>query len=425
MTRRWLEGSPWRFGAAGTLGIVASVVAAGVAGGVKLVTLGSYPLASRVSAGALFGIVVTLLLAWLVSRLDARAGVVACLTTLGWLPPLFFLIALTSEPLVTPTADHHLNEGPGYAMIGSPIVIAPCLLVAALVARLARTPRLDRLLWATAMGSLLLVACATALALFWSGRPDADAYVPSLPVVQTLKPGDSLSLHDGTKVHLAHDPERPSLPSLPPPNECRLVGIESRDLGPCGPLAMRYDAKADVWIAEAHEVYYDWHPPGATGRSYPWAFRGSDKISRDILVRDVSMSIGPPIGWTLGALVGLVLEVFFLLRARALWMQSAVLRGVQGTLQADGCVAVPGQPPVEVPAGKTFAPGPAWVRLRPNDSPSYRETATDTVEAWGCGTLAEARAALTSRAMAQVALSLVAGLLCAAPLLLTGLGGAR
>jgi hypothetical protein len=63
--------------------------------------------------------------------------------------------------------------------------------------------------------------------------------------------------------------------------------------------------------------------------------------------------------------------------------------------------------------------------LRGVAPPSYREAGAGLVDAWKPGTLDQARDELAGRATTLYALAMTCGLLCAAPLLLSGLGGSR
>jgi hypothetical protein len=347
-------------------------------------------------------------------RLGGRSGAVASLATLGWLPVIFLGLAIMREAIVT---THWLcGTGQMGAIMFSPVVILPILAGAALTATLAWRPRFDGLLWAIALGSFLSVAAGAGLGLSWIGRPDPDTYLRSLKVVQTLKPGDSFTLVHGTKVTYAETPAlgAPPAPASAPQVDCTLEGVDGaleREVH-CPTLTVRHDAKADLWIVE-----------GASER--PWAFLGSEKRTRDIWPIDVATSIAPPLGWTLGAVVGGLLQLGFLVKARRLRREGDELDGMEGVLQADGWVTLPGQPPLHVPGAAGLAEGPIWVRVKPGASHSYREAASATLEAWRLGTLEHARAALASREMTFVALSIATGLLCAAPLLLSGLGGSR
>ena len=200
-----------------------------------------------------------------------------------------------------------------------------------------------------------------------------------------------------------------------PEVNCVLQGVEGANerAVSCATLKVRHDAIADVWILDGE--------PSVP----PWAFVGSELRVRDIWPIDVAASIAPPIGWTLGAVIGALLAFGLLVRARRLRREGNELDGMEGTLEADGWVPLPGQPPLHVAGAASLARGPIWVRMKPGASHSYREASAATLEAWKIGTLEEARAALASREMTFVALSIASGLLCAAPLLLSGLGGAR
>jgi hypothetical protein len=78
-----------------------------------------------------------------------------------------------------------------------------------------------------------------------------------------------------------------------------------------------------------------------------------------------------------------------------------------------------------LPGAEHVAPGPVVVRVREGTAASYRDAGVPGVESWQIGTLEEARAALTARAVTFYALAMTSALLCAAPLILSGFGGSR
>jgi hypothetical protein len=182
------------------------------------------------------------------------------------------------------------------------------------------------------------------------------------------------------------------------------------------PLTVRHDPKEDVWIVE-HEV-----PRPAMSDI---AFKGTEKRSRNIEVADVARSIAPPIAWTFGGLIGSVLGAT--LFVSGVWLErrrASLATWTEGYLRDDGWVALAGCPPLRLPVSG-IGPGPVIVRVRGESPASYREAGGGIVEAWRRGTLEQARARLQGRAASRYALALTSALLCAAPLLLSGLGGSR
>jgi len=182
----------------------------------------------------------------------------------------------------------------------------------------------------------------------------------------------------------------------------------------CAPLSVRHDEKEDVWIVD-DEV------------SQPRAFalKGTEKRSRDIQNADVARSIAPPIAWTFGGFVGSVLGVLFFVSAVRLERRRASLDALEGILGEDGWVKLEGRPPVRLASTAAVAPGPIVVRVRGGRNASYREGDGGTVVSWRPGTLEEARTELQGRVVSRYAFALTSALLCAAPLLLSGLGGSR
>ena len=398
--------------AAGAVGAGVSVVAVCLAFGAKVELFASCP---RFSGTVVFAALTSLTLVALVvgKKLGGRAGAVASLATLGWLPIVFLGLAVAHDPVIT---RWRCGTGQMGALVMGPLLAFPTLVGSSLLAMSARHARLDGLIRQLAFASLIVTGIATTGALLHSQRPDADTYRASLPVLRTLSVGQSLILDDGSRVTYRRSGLAPAskTESEARRGRCQIDGITGAGdaTESCAALLVRHDPKAGVWVL-------------GDDTAMGLAFRGDEKILRDIETRDVATSIAAPIGWTLGGVLAVVLQIVLLAQARKLRRERAAFDGVEATLQADGWVAIDGKPPVTLAGTAGLPPGPIVLQLGPEQMKSYRETGSGALEGWRRGTLADAREALAARATTFHALALSSGLLCAAPLLLTGLGGSR
>lgn len=351
-------------------------------------------------------------------KVSPRLAAAASLSTLGWLPLIFLLLGVFSDPIVST----HWRCGTGQmgVVFFAPIALVPMLVTSSVVAALTRFPAGDGILRAAAFVAVGGVLLATGVSLTRLDRPDADTYVASMPVVRTLGPGESFALADGRVLTYAEAPSPARLESSggAAADSCSLVGIQGASYearvgeGPrCLPWTVRHDKQEDLWVIET---------PGT-----PFAFHGTDHESRDVMVRDVSQSISPPVGWTLGGVVGSLLGALFLVAGVALQRRRDTIDTIEATLEPDGWVKVPGMPPVALSGAVAIMPGPVLLRVSGATAASYRATGSGTVSTWRVGTLADARADLQARAVRMYAFALTSALLVAAPLLLSGLGGSR
>ncbi len=373
----------------------------------------------RVSAAVVFGVLTALFLGALVAsrRLKGREGAVASLATLGWLPMIFLGLGVSGEAVVAPEGHLQCGTWMAGAILVGPFVLLPMVVVSSLLATRARFPTADRTIRAGAYTSLVLVGLAAAFGLAHIDRPDPDTYFTSLPVVGDIHANETLALGDGTRVTYRHrDPNAPesSNQSL---GSCVLEGVGTGWLPAmraesCPSLDVKHDAKSGLWILE-------------TAGSVSFAFLEPEKKSRDIWPRDVGASIAPPIGWTVGGVVGLILGAVLVGLAHQTRRRGDTLGGIEGTAQGDGWVAIHGRAPIHLPETSGVAPGPVLVFLRGGPDATYREMASVVVESWQPVTLQEAKDALASRATTLYALAMTSALLPAAPLLLSGLGGSR
>jgi hypothetical protein len=346
------------------------------------------------------------------TSLMGRRGAVASLTTLGCLPILAVALANAERPIIC--TGVHAHDGHTPALLSVLVAVAGAFLVPLLLAGSVRQPRHDATVRALALGSVLLAVLLSLVALSRNGRPDADHYVRSMPVVQELSLGGSVTLDDRTQV--TYRLSEIGTEGLRNFNEhdCMLDGIGSAwgNSTTCEPFTVHHDAKEDLWLLD-----------GSAGP--PFAFKGRVKGSRDIYASDVAHSIAPPSEWTFAGALGALLGILLLVVARRDERRAASLPGVDGILSADGWVTHALGPPVRLATSGPIEEGCVVLQLREGSRGSYREVEVATVESWQPGTLEEARAELRGRVVALYALAMTTALLCSAPLLLTGLGGSR
>ncbi len=344
--------------------------------------------APRVSATALFGVLTSLLLIGAVAlarrTLGGRLGAVACLATLGWLPVVFWVVLVARVPIVESSGAARATDLPMAALV-SGVLLTPLVWVSSSLSAWARSSDADRVIRRGAWGSLAVVALAASLALIRVGRPDADTYVASLPVVPA-SPVDFLQRGAPGLDYRWHA----ALPDV---------------------VTVHRDVRLDLWIVDDD-----------FGERF--AFVGAAGRARGLEDSDVAPFLAPPTGWTLGAVAGLAFQVLLIACARRAERRPADAM-LEGTLQAGDWVAIPGRPPIHVPEMAGLAPGPVVLRLRDGAASTYRDTGASAVESWQAGTLEQARDARAGRITTLYALALTSGLLSAAPLLLSGLGGAR
>ena len=413
-------------GRAHALGAGVSLVALAVAAAARselaarlAPSFGGLARSPRFSLAATFGVLTSLGLVLLVGRgrLAGRAAVVASLTTLGWLPLVGLGVLLDHEPIVRAMGMVRASGAqPGIggekgamlflALLGAP----PLVWGSCAFAVKASAPAADRVVRVAAWASVALLAIVTSSALGRVRRPDADGYLASLPVVTTLDFGDTFLLGDGTS--LTYRDGRAKSPTW---RTCWLEGVRhgSFAMGECTPLTVRRDALHGLWIVD----------DGASR----FAFQEARREARDVWPSELAPFIAPPIGWTVGGVVGLALALLLLTHAVRSRRRAAKELGVEGKVGVDGWVRVPGLLPIHL--AERLSPGPVVVRLAGSMGRSYREAGGASVVSWRRGTLADAAAEIAGRWMAWYALSITSGLLCAAPLLLSGLlsllGGAR
>jgi hypothetical protein len=381
----------------------------------------------KMSLAVLFGVLTSVFMIVFGNRtkLGGRAAGIMGLATLGWLPEIFLILALLREPIVS--THWRCGTGLACAMMIALFATMPLLALSSCVAQGAAYPVLDPWLRAASLAVLVIVALATTVGLARMRRPDPDSYVASLPILRVLGPGDSFATGGGTTVtyRKTNNPgptcpesgvsarEQRVFDDLRNPAPCVIEGIEGATFGfACVPLTVRHDAKEDVWIVK----------DDATSKT-AFAIKGTELRSRDIQIADVARSIAPPTAWTLGGLMGCLLGGVLLVSGVRLERRRASFNAIEGILREDGWVTIAGRPPVKVLA--TSAPGPVVLRLRGESPASYREAGGGTLETWRPGTLEQARAELQGLAASRYALALTSALLCAAPLLLSGLGGSR
>ena len=355
-------------------------------------------------------------------QLGGRSGAVASLATLGWLPMISLALAGQRRPVVSVHLLSAMSPFPARqaeALLTGLFVVLPLFLAVSLLATSMRSARTDRALRAVALFSIVVVGAGSVVALTRARRMDTDRFVADIPVVRTLAWNDSLVLGDGTAVTYRWIPrsERTGHAAFEPNGSCVLDGIQGATYPAltCERLLVRHDVASDVWVVET-----DWR--GDHHARFRAAFTTGDRRSRDLYVSDIAGSIAPPLAWTLSALVGVVLGALLCFRAFSIERGHVQAPGVEGDLRRDGWATIAGRPPLLLPGSKGTPPGPVVVHLRPDTPVAYREPAGGEVTSWHTGTLADARDAIAARATTLYAIALSSALICAAPLLVSGLG---
>jgi hypothetical protein len=128
------------------------------------------------------------------------------------------------------------------------------------------------------------------------------------------------------------------------------------------------------------------------------------------MVHDI---VAPPIGWIVGAALGLSIAVASWLAGRHLRRRAAGELGVDGHWTGYGDVDIEGR---RMPAtGGTGAPGPVRVAISAPEG-GYRAAAIPQARILGRGTVAEAREELLTRARSASLAAIVTALVASAPL---------
>lgn len=170
-----------------------------------------------------------------------------------------------------------------------------------------RMARFDRLRSRLTTLALWGTAALTAIALIRCGRPPPDGFWASLPVIDTIGVGRTVELPNGRRLSLTPDNCNPVLFGLGDTvaaHGCRLGGIQSQCVM-CRPLTIRHDAKSDFYF-----LFEERRDPEI-------AFKGTDtETRREVRIGDLAGALGPPIGWTVGAALGLVIGTALAARAR-------------------------------------------------------------------------------------------------------------
>ena len=214
-----------------------------------------------------FGVLAPLLVGVLVlvGLLRGRQGAVACLVTLAWIPLTSWALLGNLGPELSAawSCVARASPGPGGLTSGTALgLVAWAVVVIASAGSMVpeqRPARLDAAVRAGARLCLLLVGFTTAAALARGVPPGIDTYLPSLPVVRTLAPGQSFRLADGATV--TYRTGVCSAAGAGAAGTCALDGIARASFRAptCPALTLHHDAAADLWVATVEG--------GGTGRS--------------------------------------------------------------------------------------------------------------------------------------------------------------
>jgi hypothetical protein len=383
-------------------GIVTSLAA--VLGGAVLLMglaalLGNGPtLPARVSVGLWTAVVASGVLIVRHKRgVTRRAGAVAILATLLlWLPVLVCGADIAASGGSVGTSSLGSDRDVFSPVVHGIIVFGVPFLLFVTVS-VVRHPALDRVLTGTALLVLLGVGVATALAFARVGRPDPDTYVAHLPVVQTLRVGETLHLPDGTPVAYVRRVES-QMSTLEGVDMSRVATGLSGE-----PLVVRYDSRSDFFtLASAGDP-----PVGFHGRT--------KKVESHLTAADAGAPIAPPIAWTLGGFLGLLVGGFHFLMARRHHQRKLSEHAIETHLEESGWAAM-GKGERALVSAPPAKPGPVVLLLQAAMGNAYRDGPSGRVRSWRRGTLAELQEELASDAVALDALALTTALLCATPL---------
>jgi hypothetical protein len=360
------------------------------------------PLAGRMSVGLWVSLVASGVLVVRHKRgMTRRAGAVAILATLLlWLPVLVCGADIAASGGTVGSGSTASDRDVFSPVVHGILVFGVPFLLFVTVS-VVRHPALDRVLSGTALVVLLAVGVATAFAFARVDRPDPDTYVARLPVVQTLRVGESLHLPDGTPVTYVRHVES-QMSTLEGVDMSRVSAGLSGE-----PLVVRYDSRSDFFtLASASDP-----PVGFHGRA--------KKVESHLTARDAGTKIAPPVAWTLGGLIGLLAGGVHFLQARRRHQRKPSEHAIETHLEESGWAAM-GQGERALVAAPPVKPGPVVLLLhagRAGARSAYRDGPSGRVRSWRRGTLAELQEELASDTVALDALALTTTLLFGSPLL--------
>jgi hypothetical protein len=260
--------------------------------------------------------------------------------------------------------------------LGLPILVAIALSISVGLCFSVRHPFVRKMLGASSTALLALVGIGLAFVVLRMGRPDSDAYVPSLPVVgDILEGGDGLIVPGSS---LALRLERAG--TRDGGSECRIEGvIGGPSLGvyeTCPRARLRVDATSGFGIVETRAFGGDLYESRWTTRG---AFRLSDGVATDILITDVKDGVAPPVGWVAGSLLGGLAALAFLVFARRSLHTRALGARVDAWHEGGGWVRLDDDRRVHVEEASAFPVGPVSVAFDAERSTGYREDAARRV----------------------------------------------
>lgn len=407
---------------------------------VAALALGMSAVASspRFSVAATFMVLASVFLVtfvFLTRRRLPRAGLLAACHALAWTP---FLAVSASEVI-----QEHIVAGPqalkcGTGLMGLVLLVAPVaavfmLVIGGAVGLLLARRGTDRAVRTVAVAATGLALVAFAFALPRIARPDPDTYLASLVTVGELRT-DAAAQLAGRPFRYERAAIGDPLGGIPVPHPynsdsnvaavprvtCTLTGLaEAETYTPqdtaCPTLRIRIDRAADIALVERPEG--TWAPTRI-------AFRPSDGARISISPKDVADHIGPPIGWTIGAGLGGLLGVGFIVAASRIRRRAAAFEGCEAKHVSGGWVELPSGESLRVDAAAPLPAGDVVLGNVREHMPTYRTTGAPSFGVAWPGTLSQLRQARTDLAASLDGLAIAAATLGATPLVVARVLGA-
>jgi hypothetical protein len=386
----------------------------------------------RVSAMAIFMILVTTLLAGFVTltrRRKPRAGVLAACHALAWTPFIGMCAWQAIDSAIVQDSGLRCGTGlMGLIMLAVPIggfaLLALGIAAGALLAHRAT----DGALRTAAVGATALALIAFAFAAPRMMRPDPDTYLDSLQVAGELRADSETSLlgrrfdYGGVLTDpILSAPAPGEAPVEPPPSriECQLTGLATTvtyyPWAPrCPVLRVRVDQGHDLAVIDA---------PDQNIFAPVTAFRPSSGEQLAIAPVTVADHIGPPIGWTIGAALGALAGAAFLLAARRVRRRTSAWASIEGEHVGNGAVVLANGDRILVDAAAELPVGAVVLGGAQQQLPTYRLMGVRTFASARPGTLAAFRSARTDLAASLDGIAIAAAALGATPLVVARIAG--
>jgi hypothetical protein len=392
----------------------------------------------RFSAAAMFAALTAPLLLGFVAlarRRFPRAGVVAAFHALAWGPAIAIVCAQALGEVLVEEHLHQMRCGTGlmaFLFVAAPVVTVVLVVSGLALGLLFARRATDGVLRVGAFASVALALIAFVFAAPRLGRPDADSYLASLATVAELAPGGGEAAFAGrtlrTRLVTVVEPQTADDTIVPAGAtahvECQLTGLGEMEslpgeYGTCSRVRIRVDPRGDLAVLEVEDARASPHEWSAR-----FAFDPRTGVGTSITPRSIASRTAPPIGWTVGAGVGGLVGLAFLLVGRRVQRDAARMTGVEAEHLGVGLVRLSTGEVVTVEAAGALPAGPVLLVEQADHAPTYRAPGSPTFGAAFAGTLAELRAERTDLAASFLAVALAVAALGATPLVVARVLGA-